>query len=170
MKWISNFEKLADGFNSVIHSLYFSHKAHKTQRSTCETSCKENKIKHIRNFEHTWGALHMPQHLQEEATGDIHRTNFPISIVLNKSRLYFRKKTKWNLSARTPKNLAVNQVEVPQHFTFVEIIYLNTDMCKFESSQSDESGAQLADSWKACSNPGAFKCGFECVKIWPGIE
>jgi len=31
-------------------------------------------------------------------------------------------------------------------------------MCKFESSQKDESRAQLADSWKAYSKPRAFNC------------
>jgi len=43
--------------------------------------------------------------------------------------------------------------------TFVETIYLNTDMCKSdsESSQSDESRAQSPDSSKVCRKPTAFK-------------
>jgi len=39
----------------------------------------------------------------------------------------------------------------------VEGTYLNTDMCKCESSQNDESRAQSADSSKAYRNHSAFK-------------
>jgi len=35
---------------------------------------------------------------------------------------------------------------------------LNTDTCKFESSQQDESRAQSADSSKAYRKPKAFIC------------
>ena len=38
----------------------------------------------------------------------------------------------------------------------VEWSYLNTDMCKFEISQKDESRPQSADSSKACRKPIAF--------------
>jgi len=38
----------------------------------------------------------------------------------------------------------------------VELIYLNTDMRKFETSQKDESRAQLADSSKAYKKHRAF--------------
>ena len=86
----------------------------------------------------------MPQHLQDEATGETDRSNFSISTVLKKSRLYFRKKVK-PCSHDTEKPCSY-QVEVPQHFTFVETSYFNTGMCKFLSSQSDESRTQLADS------------------------
>jgi len=34
--------------------------------------------------------------------------------------------------------------------------YVNTDMCKFESSQKDESRTKSSDSSKACSKPKAF--------------
>jgi len=40
--------------------------------------------------------------------------------------------------------------------TFVESSYLDIDMCKFESSQKDESKAQSADSSKAFSKPRAL--------------
>jgi len=36
-----------------------------------------------------------------------------------------------------------------QTFICVETSYLNTDMCKFESSQKDESIAHFADTSKA---------------------
>jgi len=39
-----------------------------------------------------------------------------------------------------------------------KIRYLNKDMCKFESSQKDESRWQLTDSSKAYRNTSAFKC------------
>jgi len=35
---------------------------------------------------------------------------------------------------------------------------LNIDMCKFESSQKDESRNQSTDSLKAHRNTSAFKC------------
>jgi len=44
-------------------------------------------------------------------------------------------------------------------FNFVALVetsYLNTDMCKFETSQSEESTAQSADSSIACFKPRAF--------------
>jgi len=40
----------------------------------------------------------------------------------------------------------------------VGIIYLNTDMCKFKSSQKDKSRTQSADSSKTCRKPRAFNC------------
>jgi len=40
----------------------------------------------------------------------------------------------------------------------VESTYLNRDMCKFESSQKDESRWQSTGSSKACRNTTAFKC------------
>ena len=40
----------------------------------------------------------------------------------------------------------------------VESTYLNRDMCKFESSQKDESRRQSTDSSKAYRNTSAFKC------------
>ena len=42
----------------------------------------------------------------------------------------------------------------------VESTYLNRDMCKFESSQKDESRWQSTDSLKAYRNISAFKCSF----------
>jgi len=39
----------------------------------------------------------------------------------------------------------------------VESTYLNRDMCKFESSQKDESRWQSTDSSKAYRNTSAFK-------------
>jgi len=39
-----------------------------------------------------------------------------------------------------------------------KIRYLNKDMCKFESSQKDESRWQSTDSSKAYRNTSAFKC------------
>jgi len=39
----------------------------------------------------------------------------------------------------------------------VESTYLNRDVCKFESSQKDESRWQSTDSSKAYINTGAFK-------------
>jgi len=41
---------------------------------------------------------------------------------------------------------------------------LNRDMCKFESSQKDESRWQSADSSKAYRNTSAFKCRSSVVK------
>jgi len=38
----------------------------------------------------------------------------------------------------------------------MESSYLNTDMCRFESSQNDKSRAQSADSTKAYSKPRAI--------------
>ena len=42
---------------------------------------------------------------------------------------------------------------------------MNTDMCKFESSQNDESRAQLADFLKPFSKPRAFIVGSIWVKM-----
>jgi len=39
---------------------------------------------------------------------------------------------------------------------FLETNYLNTDMCKFASSQKEKSRAHSADSSKVCSKPRAF--------------
>jgi len=39
---------------------------------------------------------------------------------------------------------------------------LNRDMCKFESSQKDESRWQSTDSSKACRNTSASKCPGKC--------
>jgi len=44
----------------------------------------------------------------------------------------------------------------------LESIYMHIDMCKFESSQTDESWAQLADSWNAYRKPRALLCWFNC--------
>ena len=44
-------------------------------------------------------------------------------------------------------------------FSPVEWSYLNTDICKFESPQKDESKAQSADSSKAYRKPRAFIWG-----------
>jgi len=41
--------------------------------------------------------------------------------------------------------------------------YLNTDICKFESSQKEQSGDLSADSSKAYSKPRAVKSLFENV-------
>jgi len=41
---------------------------------------------------------------------------------------------------------------------------LNTDMRKFESSQKDESRAQLADSSKTYKKHRDFHCFFTCIK------
>jgi len=40
----------------------------------------------------------------------------------------------------------------------VDTSYLNTDMCKFESSQKVKSRAQSAGSLKVCRKPWAFNC------------
>jgi len=45
--------------------------------------------------------------------------------------------------------------------------YLNTNMCKFESSQKYESRVQSADSWKAYIKPRVFNCrGLLFLKLW----
>jgi len=63
----------------------------------------------------------------------------------------------WN---RFPiKNLLIDSLLTP----IVESTYLNRDMCKFESSQKDESRWQSIDSSKAYRNTGAFKCCYEVV-------
>jgi len=58
----------------------------------------------------------------------------------------------WN---RFPiKNLLIDSLLTP----IVESTYLSRDMCKFESSQKDESRWQSTDSLKAYRNTSAFKC------------
>jgi len=43
----------------------------------------------------------------------------------------------------------------------VETSYMNTDMCKFELPQSEESRGQLIDSSKACSTgPALSRCNW----------
>ena len=51
------------------------------------------------------------------------------------------------------KNLLIDSLLKP----IVESTYLNRDMCKFESSQKDESRWQSTDSSKAYRNISAFK-------------
>ena len=51
------------------------------------------------------------------------------------------------------KNLLIDSLLTP----IVESTYLNRDMCKFESSQKDESRWQSTDSSKAYRNTSAFK-------------
>ena len=48
----------------------------------------------------------------------------------------------------------------------MESTYLNRDMCKFESSQKDESRWQSTDSSKAFRNTSAFKCFSDQVKFF----
>ena len=68
----------------------------------------------------------------------------------------------WN---RFPiKNLLIDSLLTP----IVESTYLNTDMCKFESSQKDESRWQSTDSSKAYRNTSAFKC--LCLFVSPRPE
>jgi len=43
---------------------------------------------------------------------------------------------------------------------------LNADMCKFESSQKDESRAQSADSSKAYRKPRAIICTLAFMHKW----
>jgi len=58
----------------------------------------------------------------------------------------------WN---RFPiKNLLIDSLLTP----IVKSTYLNRDMCKFESSQKDESRWQSTDSSKTYRNTSAFKC------------
>ena len=51
------------------------------------------------------------------------------------------------------KNLLIDSLLTP----IVESTYLNRDMCKFESTQKDESSWQSTDSSKAYRNISAFK-------------
>jgi len=49
----------------------------------------------------------------------------------------------------------------------MESTYLNRDMCKFESSQKDESRWLSTDSSKAYRNTSAFKCHIvHCLFVW----
>ena len=51
-------------------------------------------------------------------------------------------------------NLLIDSLLTP----IVESTYLNRDVCKFASSQKDESRGQSTNSSKACRNTSAFKC------------
>jgi len=63
--------------------------------------------------------------------------------------------SKFLIGNRFPiKNLLIDSLLTP----IVERTYLNKDMCKFESSQKDESRWQSTDSLKAYRNTSAFKC------------
>ena len=63
--------------------------------------------------------------------------------------------SKFLIGNRFPiKNLLIDSLLTP----IVERTNLNKDMCKFESSQKDESRWQLTDSLKAYRNTSAFKC------------
>ena len=65
----------------------------------------------------------------------------------------------WN---RFPiKNLLIDSLLTP----IVESTYLNRDMCKFDSSQKDESRAQSPDSSKAYRNTSAFKCQAKKIDV-----
>jgi len=55
------------------------------------------------------------------------------------------------------KNLLIDSLLTPS----VESTYLNRYMCKFESSQKDESRWQSTDSSKAYRNTSAFKCSYQ---------
>jgi len=64
----------------------------------------------------------------------------------------------WN---RFPiKNLLIDSLLTPIAWN----TYLNRGMCKFESSQRDESRWQLTDSSKAYRNTSAFKCSILDVR------
>jgi len=53
----------------------------------------------------------------------------------------------------------------------VESTYLNRDMCKFESSQKNESRWQSTDFSKAYRNISAFKClWLKCQAIQPSAQ
>ena len=51
----------------------------------------------------------------------------------------------------------------------MESTYLNSDMCKFESSQKDESRWQSTDSSKAYRNTSAFKCIYDVIHLFDVI-
>jgi len=62
--------------------------------------------------------------------------------------------SKFLIGNRLPiKDLLIESLLTPN----VESTYLNRDMCKFESSQKDESRAQPTDYSKAYRNTSAFK-------------
>ena len=61
------------------------------------------------------------------------------------------------------KNLLIDSLLIP----IVESTCLNRDMCKFESSQKDESRWQSTDSSKAYRNTSAFKCPLTFVTFCP---
>ena len=66
----------------------------------------------------------------------------------------------WN---RFPiKNLLIDSLLT----SIMESTYLNRDICKFESSQKDESKWQSTDSSKAYRNTSAFKCLMASEKFW----
>ena len=59
----------------------------------------------------------------------------------------------------TKRSVTQSRVSVKKNVpidSLLESSYLNTDSCKFESSQKDESRAQSADSSKTYSKPRAF--------------
>ena len=73
--------------------------------------------------------------------------------------------TLWSLFTRHRypiKNLLIDSLLT----TIVESTYLNRDMCKFESSQKDESRWQSTDSSKVYRNTSAFKCPWGLCHIY----
>jgi len=52
----------------------------------------------------------------------------------------------------------INRKSISRNITHPQSLYMNRDMCKFESSQKDESRWQSNDSSKAYRNTSAFKC------------
>jgi len=69
----------------------------------------------------------------------------------------------WN---RFPiKNLLIDSLLTPM----VESTYLNRDMCKFDSSQKDESRWQSTDSSKAYRNTSAFKWRERPVQLYSEV-
>jgi len=84
---------------------------------------------------------------------------FTCKLCLQFSGLRMRNFT-WN---RFPiKHLLIDSLLTP----IVESTYLNRDMCKFESSQKDESRWQSIDSSKAYRNTSAFKCRTAVVSTY----
>ena len=61
-----------------------------------------------------------------------------------------------SLSAAANRSLASRSAHGFKPVVLVKNSYLDRDMCKFESSQKDESRAQSSDSSKAHSKSGAF--------------
>jgi len=60
------------------------------------------------------------------------------------------------------KNLLIDSLLT----SIVESTYLKRDMCKFESSQKDESRWQSTDSSKAYRNTSAFKCSTSFIAVF----
>ena len=52
-------------------------------------------------------AITTPQHIQDEATGDVGKSSLNKFCIEHVPSLFQNKKTKWNFAARTPKKLAV---------------------------------------------------------------